>query len=99
MGVRVRIVDWFLRKENIKEFSCLSQEIEILSCFDSLFFKSSFVSQGSFVSFNFNDLVMLKSIQNMLKNKIRLLENMDFRFFMFEVYFSFFRKVFCRIWQ
>uniref|UniRef100_A0A8I3WTR9 Signal induced proliferation associated 1 like 1 n=1 Tax=Callithrix jacchus TaxID=9483 RepID=A0A8I3WTR9_CALJA len=99
MGVRARIADWPPRKENIKESSRSSQEIETSSCLDSLSSKSSPVSQGSSVSLNSNDSAMLKSIQNTLKNKTRPSENMDSRFLMPEAYPSSPRKALRRIRQ
>ncbi|XP_021102711.1 signal-induced proliferation-associated 1-like protein 1 isoform X7 [Heterocephalus glaber] len=99
MGVRARIADWPPRKENIKETSRSSQEIETSSCLESLSSKSSPVSQGSSVSLNSNDSAMLKSIQNTLKNKTRPSENMDSRFLMPEAYPSSPRKALRRIRQ
>ncbi|KAM5274129.1 signal-induced proliferation-associated 1-like protein 1 isoform 6-T6 [Ctenodactylus gundi] len=99
MGVRARIADWPPRKENIKESSRSSQEIETSSCLESLSSKSSPVSQGSSVSLNSNDSAMLKSIQNTLKNKTRPSENMDSRFLMPEAYPSSPRKALRRIRQ
>lgn len=69
MGVRARIADWPPRKENIKETSRSSQDIETASCLDSMSSKSSPGSQGSSVNLNASDSVMLKSIQNTLKSK------------------------------
>ncbi|XP_012782185.2 signal-induced proliferation-associated 1-like protein 1 isoform X1 [Ochotona princeps] len=99
MGVRARIADWPPRKENIKESSRSSQEIETSSCLESLSSKSSPVSQGSSVSLNSSDSAMLKSIQNTLKNKTRPAENMDSRFLMPEAYPSSPRKALRRIRQ
>lgn len=99
MGVRARIADWPPRKENIKESSRSSQEIETSGCLESLSSKSSPVSQGSSVSLNSNDSAMLKSIQNTLKNKTRPSENMDSRFLMPEAYPSSPRKALRRIRQ
>ncbi|XP_062944745.1 signal-induced proliferation-associated 1-like protein 1 isoform X4 [Cynocephalus volans] len=99
MGVRARIADWPPRKENIKESSRSSQEIETSSCLESMSSKSSPVSQGSSVSLNSNDSAMLKSIQNTLKNKTRPSENMDSRFLMPEAYPSSPRKALRRIRQ
>ncbi|KAM5244842.1 signal-induced proliferation-associated 1-like protein 1 isoform 10-T44 [Hipposideros larvatus] len=99
MGVRARIADWPPRKENVKESSRTSQEIETSSCLESLSSKSSPVSQGSSVSLNSSDSAMLKSIQNTLKNKTRPSENMDSRFLMPEAYPSSPRKALRRIRQ
>ncbi|XP_077906584.1 signal-induced proliferation-associated 1-like protein 1 isoform X8 [Ictidomys tridecemlineatus] len=99
MGVRARIADWPPRKENIKESSRSSQEIETSSCLESMSSKSSPVSQGSSVSLSSNDSAMLKSIQNTLKNKTRPSENMDSRFLMPEAYPSSPRKALRRIRQ
>ncbi|KAM9202381.1 signal-induced proliferation-associated 1-like protein 1 isoform 3-T3 [Dugong dugon] len=99
MGVRARIADWPPRKENVKESSRSSQEIETSSCLESMSSKSSPVSQGSSVSLNSNDSAMLKSIQNTLKNKTRPSENMDSRFLMPEAYPSSPRKALRRIRQ
>nr|XP_053784135.1 signal-induced proliferation-associated 1-like protein 1 isoform X3 [Desmodus rotundus] len=99
MGVRARIADWPPRKENVKESSRSSQEIETSSCLESMSSKSSPVSQGSSVSLNSGDSAMLKSIQNTLKNKTRPLENMDSRFLMPEAYPSSPRKALRRIRQ
>ncbi|XP_036108465.1 signal-induced proliferation-associated 1-like protein 1 isoform X1 [Molossus molossus] len=99
MGVRARIADWPPRKENVKESSRSSQEIETSSCLESMSSKSSPVSQGSSVSLNSSDSAMLKSIQNTLKNKTRPLENMDSRFLMPEAYPSSPRKALRRIRQ
>ncbi|XP_057344332.1 signal-induced proliferation-associated 1-like protein 1 isoform X7 [Manis pentadactyla] len=99
MGVRARIADWPPRKENVKESSRSSQEIETSSCLESLSSKSSPVSQGSSVSLNSSDSAMLKSIQNTLKNKTRPSENMDSRFLMPEAYPSSPRKALRRIRQ
>uniref|UniRef100_A0A8C7AII5 Signal induced proliferation associated 1 like 1 n=1 Tax=Neovison vison TaxID=452646 RepID=A0A8C7AII5_NEOVI len=99
MGVRARIADWPPRKENVKESSRSSQEIETSSCLESLSSKSSPVSQGSSVSLNSSDSAMLKSIQNTLKNKTRPAESMDSRFLMPEAYPSSPRKALRRIRQ
>ncbi|XP_064148760.1 signal-induced proliferation-associated 1-like protein 1 isoform X2 [Loxodonta africana] len=99
MGVRARIADWPPRKDNVKESSRSSQEIETSSCLESMSSKSSPVSQGSSVSLNSNDSAMLKSIQNTLKNKTRPSENMDSRFLMPEAYPSSPRKALRRIRQ
>ncbi|KAM5338668.1 signal-induced proliferation-associated 1-like protein 1 isoform 1-T10 [Glossophaga mutica] len=99
MGVRARIADWPPRKENVKESSRSSQEIETSSCLESMSSKSSPVSQGSSVSLNSSDSAMLKSIQNTLKSKTRPLENMDSRFLMPEAYPSSPRKALRRIRQ
>ncbi|XP_057586436.1 signal-induced proliferation-associated 1-like protein 1 isoform X1 [Hippopotamus amphibius kiboko] len=99
MGVRARIADWPPRKENVKESSRSSQEIETSSCLESMSSKSSPVSQGSSVSLNSSDSAMLKSIQNTLKNKTRPSENMDSRFLMPEAYPSSPRKALRRIRQ
>lgn len=99
MGVRARIADWPPRKENIKESSRSSQEIEASSCLESLSSKSSPVSQGSSVSLSSNDSAMLKSIQNTLKSKTRPAESMDSRFLMPEAYPSSPRKALRRIRQ
>ncbi|KAJ8794591.1 hypothetical protein J1605_018886 [Eschrichtius robustus] len=99
MGVRARIADWPPRKENVKEPSRSSQEIETSSCLESMSSKSSPVSQGSSVSLNSSDSAMLKSIQNTLKNKTRPSESMDSRFLMPEAYPSSPRKALRRIRQ
>lgn len=99
MGVRARIADWPPRKENVKESSRSSQEIETSSCLESLSSKSSPVSQGSSVSLNSSDSAMLKSIQNTLKSKTRPAESMDSRFLMPEAYPSSPRKALRRIRQ
>ncbi|XP_055449230.1 signal-induced proliferation-associated 1-like protein 1 isoform X2 [Psammomys obesus] len=99
MGVRARIADWPPRKENVKESSRSSQELETSSCLESLSSKGSPVSQGSSVSLNSNDSAMLKSIQNTLKNKTGPAENMDSRFLMPEAYPSSPRKALRRIRQ
>ncbi|XP_076979026.1 signal-induced proliferation-associated 1-like protein 1 isoform X2 [Tamandua tetradactyla] len=99
MGVRARIADWPPRKENIKESSRSSQEIETSSCLESMSSKSSPVSQGSSVSLNSGDSAMLKSIQNTLKSKARPSENMDSRFLMPEAYPTSPRKALRRIRQ
>lgn len=99
MGVRARIADWPPRKENVKDSSRSSQEIETSSCLESMSSKSSPVSQGSSVSLNSSDSAMLKSIQNTLKSKTRPSENMDSRFLMPEAYPSSPRKALRRIRQ
>ncbi|XP_006884785.1 PREDICTED: signal-induced proliferation-associated 1-like protein 1-like isoform X2 [Elephantulus edwardii] len=99
MGVRARIADWPPRKENVKESSRSSQEIETSSCLESMSSKSSPVSQGSSVSLNSNDSAMLKSIQSTLKCKTRPAESMDSRFLMPEAYPSSPRKALRRIRQ
>ncbi|XP_037688313.1 signal-induced proliferation-associated 1-like protein 1 isoform X2 [Choloepus didactylus] len=99
MGVRARIADWPPRKENVKESSRSSQEIETSSCLESLSSKSSPVSQGSSVSLNSGDSAMLKSIQNTLKSKTRPSETMDSRFLMPEAYPTSPRKALRRIRQ
>nr|KAF6388838.1 signal induced proliferation associated 1 like 1 [Myotis myotis] len=99
MGVRARIADWPPRKENVKESSRSSQEIETSSCLESMSSKSSPVSQGSSVSLNSSDSAMLKSIQNTLKSKTRPLESMDSRFLMPEAYPGSPRKALRRIRQ
>ncbi|KAM6202809.1 signal-induced proliferation-associated 1-like protein 1 isoform 2-T2 [Rhynchocyon petersi] len=99
MGVRARIADWPPRKENVKESSRSSQEIETSSCLESMSSKSSPVSQGSSVSLNSNDSAMLKSIQSTLKSKTRPTESMDSRFLMPEAYPSSPRKALRRIRQ
>ncbi|XP_055990370.1 signal-induced proliferation-associated 1-like protein 1 isoform X4 [Sorex fumeus] len=99
MGVRARIADWPPRKENVKDSSRSSQELETSSCLESMSSKSSPVSQGSSVSLNSSDSAMLKSIQNTLKSKTRPSENMDSRFLMPEAYPSSPRKALRRIRQ
>uniref|UniRef100_A0A8C3RQX0 Signal induced proliferation associated 1 like 1 n=1 Tax=Chelydra serpentina TaxID=8475 RepID=A0A8C3RQX0_CHESE len=99
MGVRARIADWPPRKENVKETSRSSQEIETSSCLDSMSSKSSPGSQGSSVNLNASDSVMLKSIQNTLKNKTRQSENLDSRFLTPDGYPSSPRKALRRIRQ
>ncbi|NXO82453.1 SI1L1 protein, partial [Sitta europaea] len=99
MGVRARIADWPPRKENIKETSRSSQDIETSSCLDSMSSKSSPGSQGSSVNLNASDSVMLKSIQSTLKNKTRQSENLDSRFLTPDGYPSSPRKALRRIRQ
>ncbi|XP_027314115.1 signal-induced proliferation-associated 1-like protein 1 isoform X3 [Anas acuta] len=99
MGVRARIADWPPRKENIKETSRSSQDIETASCLDSMSSKSSPGSQGSSVNLNASDSVMLKSIQNTLKSKTRQSENLDSRFLTPDGYPSSPRKALRRIRQ
>ncbi|XP_039390531.1 signal-induced proliferation-associated 1-like protein 1 isoform X2 [Mauremys reevesii] len=99
MGVRARIADWPPRKENVKETTRSSQEIETSSCLDSISSKSSPGSQGSSVNLNASDSVMLKSIQNTLKNKTRQSENLDSRFLTPDGYPSSPRKALRRIRQ
>ncbi|XP_066043076.1 LOW QUALITY PROTEIN: signal-induced proliferation-associated 1-like protein 1 [Chamaea fasciata] len=99
MGVRARIADWPPRKENIKETSRSSQDIETSSCLDSMSSKSSPGSQGSSVNLNAGDSVMLKSIQSTLKNKTRQSENLDSRFLTPDGYPSSPRKALRRIRQ
>nr|XP_054369916.1 signal-induced proliferation-associated 1-like protein 1 [Mirounga angustirostris] len=99
MGVRARIADWPPRKENVKESSRSSQEVETSSCLESLSSKSSPVSQGSSVSLNSSDSAMLKSIQNTLRNKTRPAEGMDCRFLLPEAYPSSPRKALRRVRQ
>ncbi|XP_043404000.1 signal-induced proliferation-associated 1-like protein 1 isoform X5 [Chelonia mydas] len=99
MGVRARIADWPPRKENVKETSRSSQENETSSCLDSMSSKSSPGSQGSSVNLNASDSVMLKSIQNTLKNKTRQSENLDSRFLTPDGYPSSPRKALRRIRQ
>lgn len=79
MGVRARIADWPPRKENMKEISRTSQDIET-SSIETMSVKSSPSSQVSTSSMNSSDSVMLKSIQNTLKNKTRQAESLDSRF-------------------
>ncbi|XP_061467176.1 signal-induced proliferation-associated 1-like protein 1 isoform X2 [Rhineura floridana] len=99
MGVRARIADWPPRKENVKENSRSSQEMDTSSCLDSMSSKSSPGSQGSSINLNASDSVMLKSIQNTLKNKTRQPENLDSRFLMPDGYHSSPRKALRRIRQ
>ncbi|XP_051833638.1 signal-induced proliferation-associated 1-like protein 1 isoform X4 [Antechinus flavipes] len=99
MGVRARIADWPPRKDNVKESSRSSQEMDSSSCLDSMSSKGSPGSQGSSVNLNSNDSAMLKSIQNTLKSKTRQSENMDSRFLMPEAYPSSPRKALRRIRQ
>ncbi|XP_062973684.1 signal-induced proliferation-associated 1-like protein 1 isoform X3 [Elgaria multicarinata webbii] len=99
MGVRARIADWPPRKENMKENSRSSQEMDTSSCFDSMSSKSSPGSQGSSINLNASDSVMLKSIQNTLKNKTRQSENLDSRFLTPDGYHSSPRKALRRIRQ
>ncbi|XP_008069046.1 signal-induced proliferation-associated 1-like protein 1 isoform X2 [Carlito syrichta] len=99
MGVRARIADWPPRKENIKESSRSSQEIDTSSCLESMSSKSSPVSQGSSVSLNSSDSAMLKSIQSTLNSKTRPAESMDSRFLMPEAYPGSPRKALRRIRQ
>ncbi|XP_058017922.1 signal-induced proliferation-associated 1-like protein 1 isoform X2 [Ahaetulla prasina] len=99
MGVRARIADWPPRKENIKENSRSSQEMDTSNCLDSMSSKSSPGSQGSSINLNSSDSVMLKSIQNTLKNKARQSENLDSRFLTPDGYHSSPRKALRRIRQ
>ncbi|XP_023559066.1 signal-induced proliferation-associated 1-like protein 1 isoform X3 [Octodon degus] len=99
MGVRARIADWPPRKENIKESSRSSQEIESSSCLESLSSKSSPVSQGSSVSLSSSDSAMLKSTQSTRESKTRPAESMDSRFLMPEAYPTSPRKALRRIRQ
>ncbi|KAM9062668.1 signal-induced proliferation-associated 1-like protein 1 isoform X3 [Sarcophilus harrisii] len=99
MGVRARIADWPPRKDNVKESSRSSQEMDSSSCLDSMSSKGSPGSQGSSVNLNSSDSAMLKSIQNTLKSKTRQSENMDSRFLMPEAYPSSPRKALRRIRQ
>ncbi|XP_075387863.1 signal-induced proliferation-associated 1-like protein 1 isoform X2 [Tenrec ecaudatus] len=99
MGVRARIADWPPRKDNVKESSRSSQDIETSSCLESMSSTSSPVSQGSSVSLNSNDSAMLRSIQNTLGSKARPAESMDSRFLMPEAYPSSPRKALRRIRQ
>ncbi|XP_075048317.1 signal-induced proliferation-associated 1-like protein 1 isoform X5 [Mixophyes fleayi] len=87
MGVRARIADWPPRKENVKEMSRTSQDIETTSV-DTMSVKSSPSSQVSTSSMNSNDSAMLKSIQNTLKSKTRQAESLDSRFLSPEGYSS-----------
>ncbi|XP_053240508.1 signal-induced proliferation-associated 1-like protein 1 isoform X3 [Podarcis raffonei] len=99
MGVRARIADWPPRKENVKENSRSSQEMDTSSCLDSMSSKSSPGSQGSSINLNSSDSVMLKSIQNTLKSKTRQSENLDSRFLTPDGYHSSPRKALRRIRQ
>ncbi|XP_039190130.1 signal-induced proliferation-associated 1-like protein 1 isoform X3 [Crotalus tigris] len=99
MGVRARIADWPPRKENVKENSRSSQEMDTSSCLDSMSSKSSPGSQGSSINLNSSDSVMLKSIQNTLKSKARQSENLDSRFLTPDGYHSSPRKALRRIRQ
>ncbi|XP_060543494.1 signal-induced proliferation-associated 1-like protein 1 isoform X2 [Pantherophis guttatus] len=99
MGVRARIADWPPRKENVKENSRSSQEMDTSNCLDSMSSKSSPGSQGSSINLNSSDSVMLKSIQNTLKNKARQSENLDSRFLTPDGYHSSPRKALRRIRQ
>ncbi|XP_044291513.1 signal-induced proliferation-associated 1-like protein 1 isoform X2 [Varanus komodoensis] len=99
MGVRARIADWPPRKENVKENSRSSQEMDTPTCLDSMSAKSSPGSQGSSINLNASDSVMLKSIQNTLKNKTRQSENLDSRFLTPDGYHSSPRKALRRIRQ
>lgn len=99
MGVRARIADWPPRKENIKENSRSSQEMDTSSCLDNMSSKSSPGSQGSSINLNSSDSVMLKSIQNTLKSKTRQSENLDSRFLTPDGYHSSPRKALRRIRQ
>ncbi|KAM9293844.1 signal-induced proliferation-associated 1-like protein 1 [Gastrophryne carolinensis] len=87
MGVRARIADWPPRKENVKEMSRTSQDMETTSI-DTVSVKSSPSSQVSTTSMNSSDSAMLKSIQNTLKNKTRPAESLDSRFLSPEGYSS-----------
>ncbi|XP_063295785.1 signal-induced proliferation-associated 1-like protein 1 isoform X3 [Pelobates fuscus] len=87
MGVRARIADWPPRKENVKEMSRASQDIETASI-DTMSVKSSPSSQVSMSSMNSSDSAMLKSIQNTLKSKTRQAESLDSRFLSPEGYSS-----------
>uniref|UniRef100_A0A8C5PU65 Signal induced proliferation associated 1 like 1 n=1 Tax=Leptobrachium leishanense TaxID=445787 RepID=A0A8C5PU65_9ANUR len=87
MGVRARIADWPPRKENVKEMSRPSQDIETASI-DTMSVKSSPSSQVSTCSMNSSDSAMLKSIQNTLKSKTRQAESLDSRFLSPEGYSS-----------
>uniref|UniRef100_A0A8D0FZM8 Signal induced proliferation associated 1 like 1 n=1 Tax=Sphenodon punctatus TaxID=8508 RepID=A0A8D0FZM8_SPHPU len=99
MGVRARIADWPPRKDAVKEMSRSSQEMETSSCLDNMSSKSSPGSQGSSVNLHTSDSVMLKSIQNTLKNKTRQSENLDSRFLTPDGYHSSPRKALRRIRQ
>nr|XP_056706764.1 signal-induced proliferation-associated 1-like protein 1 isoform X3 [Euleptes europaea] len=96
MGVRARIADWPPRKENVKENSRTSQEMDTSGCLDNMSSKSS---PGSSINLNSSDSVMLKSIQNTLKSKTRQSENLDSRFLMPDGYHSSPRKALRRIRQ
>ncbi|KAM8921602.1 signal-induced proliferation-associated 1-like protein 1 isoform 2-T2 [Pelodytes ibericus] len=87
MGVRARIADWPPRKENVKEMSRASQDMETASI-DNMSVKSSPTSQVSTSSMNSSDSAMLKSIQNTLKSKTRQAESLDSRFLSPEGYSS-----------
>ncbi|XP_040188573.1 LOW QUALITY PROTEIN: signal-induced proliferation-associated 1-like protein 1 [Rana temporaria] len=87
MGVRARIADWPPRKENVKEMSRTSQDMDATS-FDTMSVKSSPSSQVSTSSMNSSDSAMLKSIQNTLKSKTRQAESLDSRFLTPEGYSS-----------
>ncbi|XP_073464717.1 signal-induced proliferation-associated 1-like protein 1 isoform X4 [Aquarana catesbeiana] len=87
MGVRARIADWPPRKENVKEMSRTSQDMDTTSL-DTMSVKSSPSSQVSTSSMNSSDSAMLKSIQNTLKNKTRQAESLDSRFLTPEGYSS-----------
>ncbi|XP_068110197.1 signal-induced proliferation-associated 1-like protein 1 isoform X2 [Hyperolius riggenbachi] len=87
MGVRARIADWPPRKDNVKEMSRTSQDMETTSI-DTVSVKSSPSSQVSTSSINSSDSAMLKSIQNTLKNKTRQAESIDSRFLTPEGYSS-----------
>ncbi|XP_018417138.1 PREDICTED: signal-induced proliferation-associated 1-like protein 1 isoform X2 [Nanorana parkeri] len=87
MGVRARIADWPPRKENVKEMSRASQDMET-SSLDAVSVKSSPSSQVSTSSMNSSDSAMLKSIQNTLKNKTRQAESLNSRFLSPEGYSS-----------
>ncbi|XP_069494703.1 signal-induced proliferation-associated 1-like protein 1 isoform X2 [Ambystoma mexicanum] len=99
MGVRARIADWPPRKDNLKEMSRNSQDLETVSCVDTMSVKSSPGSQVSSTSLNSNDSAMLKSIQNTLKSKTRQAESLDSRFLSPEGYPSSPRKGLRRIRQ
>ncbi|XP_015275560.1 PREDICTED: signal-induced proliferation-associated 1-like protein 1 isoform X3 [Gekko japonicus] len=99
MGVRARIADWPPRKENVKENSRSSQEMDTSCCLDNMSSKSSPGSQGSSINLNSSDSVMLKSIQNTLKSKTRQSENLDSRFLTPDGYHSSPRKALRRIRQ
>lgn len=99
MGVRARIADWPPRKDNLKEMSRNSQDLETVSCVDTMSVKSSPGSQVSSTSLNSNDSAMLKSIQNTLKSKTRQAESLDSRFLTPDGYPSSPRKGLRRIRQ
>ncbi|KAJ1103529.1 hypothetical protein NDU88_000951 [Pleurodeles waltl] len=99
MGVRARIADWPPRKDNLKEMSRNSQDLETVSCVDTMSVKSSPSSQVSSTSLNSNDSAMLKSIQNTLKSKTRQAESLDSRFLTPDGYPSSPRKGMRRIRQ